>query len=248
MREERGPFGISGVFESPSPGSVTSVIVEVGTALAVVADGLGGHPAGEVASRIAVDTVLGDRPRDGAGLVAAIHHANRMVIEGAMHDASLLGMATTIVAVVISPHEFTVANVGDSEVLALDEQGAVPLSVLDVVRDNVTFRGFASSSLTQYLGGSPPAGELEVHTYSDPLRSDTRLLLCSDGLTGAVPFAEMEDILRHGRGPEVVAALIDEGRHAGVEGRHHHQFLLEVGLSPVQPGAIRPGERPGELC
>lgn len=124
-------------------------------------------------------------------------------------------MATTIVAVVISPDRFTVANVGDSQVFAFLEEGAVPLSVADVVRDDITFRGFDSSTLTQYLGGGSTPAELEVHSCSEPTGFDTRLLLCSDGLTGAVPFAEIEDLLRHGRGPGVVAASIGEGRRAG---------------------------------
>ena len=145
-------FGFGGRTGRHDDGSVEAFTAEDGVCLALVADGLGGHPAGGTASRLVVESVLSDFPQGQDALVSSILRSHRVLVDAMDRDRSLRGMASTIVAVLIAGGECTVANVGDSEAFAVTPAGTVTLTVLDAPRDDIGVRGFRSSTLTQFLG------------------------------------------------------------------------------------------------
>ena len=205
----------------------------------VVADGLGGHPAGDVASDVVVRTVLSAAPIDAQGLVAAVRRADVELGAAVAGNPSYEGMDSTVAAVMLLGSRLVVANVGDSEVLAVGNDGLVPLTVLDVPLDKRHFRSSTTTALTQHLGTRQAPGVLDVHQYVADYRPGVRLLVCTDGLTDVVPLAEIDDILRHRGGVPAVRALLDEALQVGAPD-NVTLVLVEVDGGPqVRRGARR---------
>ena len=130
-------------------------------------------------------------------------------------DLKLRGMASTIVAALFVSDDMFVVNVGDSEAFLLTDGEVTRLTVSDTPRDNVGPRGFRSSTLTQYLGGDAESGDPVVHVHRADTGPGQRLLLCSDGLTSALPMAEIEDLLTHGSGAAAVSTLLAQSLEWG---------------------------------
>jgi len=208
-------FGASGFVPAYEDGIVESVVVSLRSCVAVVADGLGGHPCGDVASRIAVRTVLEASPTGGDELVVAIQQAERAVMEEMDRLSGSQGMATTVAVAVLSDDGLLVANVGDSEVIDVLDDRLVTMTTADVPQDYANFPELASPYLTQFVGGVRSSGAAVPHLYSEGLRPGRRLLLCTDGLTLLVPRAEIADILSQEEGPVAVRLLVDEALRAG---------------------------------
>ena len=102
-------------------------------AIYLVADGMGGHSAGEVASEAAVELAIGhyySDPSDdvGTSLVNAFQEANRLIYEQAQADPSKSGMGTTLVAAVILGRKVYLANVGDSRAYLVNGRGITQIS------------------------------------------------------------------------------------------------------------------------
>ena len=122
-----------------------------GDRLVIVADGLGGHNAGDVASRIAVKTAIGAVPpglEDPAAFGRHLQEANRAVWEAAAADPSLTGMGTTITAALLVPGTETkvfVANVGDSRTYIYRDGDLIQVSVDHTVAQEMGSRGPGSS-------------------------------------------------------------------------------------------------------
>jgi protein phosphatase len=187
--------------------------------LYVVADGMGGHAHGEVASRLAVETIeefikltSGDADvtwpygiddnlsLNGNRLKTAIRFANQKLIEHARSSAGCEGMATTVVAVLVDGNLAEVAHVGDSRIyLVRDEQITRVTSDHSWVNEQVQ-SGIINSEqarnhplrnvVTRALGGRP---DIEVDMQVLEMKSGDRLLLCTDGLT---TMLDDEEILR----------------------------------------------------
>jgi len=171
--------------------------------LYVVADGMGGHQAGEVASRRAVEAVIayyyGDAEHDvGTSLVRAVQAANHQVYTMAQSDPTKAGMGTTLVAVVILGRKVYVANVGDSRAYLINSQGIRQITedhswVEEQVRAGLLTHEQASrhpqrNLVTRALGSKP---EVQVDLFEGELSEGDTLLLCSDGLTGRVTDQEL---------------------------------------------------------
>ena len=199
----------------------------VGDDLAVVADGMGGHRAGEVASAVTVEVLEGMAGRRSlADLVLAVHTANRNITERAAADESLRGMGTTVCVVGMVDEDgehVAVLNVGDSRVY-LYAVGALRRLTED-------------HSLVETLvrEGRITAEEAEVHPQRNvltralgvealvvvdawllsPCEGD-RLLLCSDGLFNELDESRIAEVLAEGDEPEVAARrLAAEAEAAG---------------------------------
>jgi protein phosphatase len=167
--------------------------------LFVVADGMGGHQSGEMASRIAVDRAIRayvDDPASdvGASLRRAIETANRALVTGSPGrggSSQKRDWGTTMVAAVIHGDELWVANVGDSRAYLLRDGRLRQLSHDHSLAAGVgggQIRGIGRHVITRALGRKP---EVEVDLFAPVgLRDGDRLLLCSDGLSG--PVAEEE--------------------------------------------------------
>lgn len=183
---------------------------------AVIADGMGGHEAGNIASQVVVDTIAGfvEAATSEAHIGTMLEAANRRVFEAMYQTGGSPGMGTTIVGVVLSDRKAFVFNVGDSRAYAL-RRGALVQLTRD---DTLSVRGGPSRNrshaLTQSLGGSTKPQSLRPHLQQIALEDKDILLLCSDGLTDMIDNDEIAGILtRHPESPaeQLVAAALDAG-------------------------------------
>lgn len=193
--------------------------------LFVVADGLGGHEAGEIASAIAVQTVRDHAPRraDAHALARAVRAANTAVLRAAREGIGRTGMGTTMTAALIEGGRIVLAHVGDSRAYLLHDGALQPVSedhsmVADMVRRGQITDADARvhpnrSVITRALGTD---SNLVVDTYEVQASTGDRLLLCSDGLSGMLVDEQIAEILSAYRDPGTAAhALIDAANEAG---------------------------------
>ncbi|WP_407297539.1 PP2C family protein-serine/threonine phosphatase [Stutzerimonas zhaodongensis] len=158
-----------------------------------IADGMGGHQCGEVASTLAL-AALERAIEDGEPLDAAVHMANQAVLEAAIDD----GMGTTLVAAHFDGVDFDLAWVGDSRAYLVTANGIVQLSrdhswvqmMIDAGELQPSdARGHAwRNIIMRCLGRGEP---LEIGTCKGTLGADELLLLCSDGLTNELTDAQI---------------------------------------------------------
>jgi len=181
------------------------ILPEIG--LYLLADGMGGARAGEMASRLAVDTVAQvvkeSWQRDPQVLLSAVEEANRRVLEASNSDPQLEGMGTTLVAVLETGEDLAIASVGDSRAYLLDDAGFRAVTedqtwVHEVGRplglDEESLRNHPMRHvLTMAIG---VGGALAVHYYMIHLKPSALLLMCSDGLHGVIEPTVIENILR----------------------------------------------------
>jgi serine/threonine protein phosphatase PrpC len=181
-----------------------------------VADGMGGHAAGEIASQVTVESLQDSEVSSLDALVEAVRTANRAVWERASHDPELRGMGTTLCAIALVPGEageqIVVVNVGDSRVYQLHDGELTQLTddhslVEDLVREGRLSPQEARTHpqrniLTRVLGND---SDVEVDGWSvDPHNGD-RFLLCSDGLFNEVDDDKIASVLRRLADPEDAA-------------------------------------------
>jgi len=189
-------------------------------ALYIVADGMGGHQAGEVASEGAVKLVISQYYKDtshdiGTSLVRAIRAANQMVYEQAQADSTKTGMGTTLVAAVILGRKVYLANVGDSRAYLVHKAGITRITedhswVEEQVRAGLltpeqAMRHPQKNLLTRALGTKP---SVDVDLFEGELGKDDKLLLCSDGLTGRVEDRELASIVNQYAPEEAARRLV----------------------------------------
>lgn len=191
--------------------------------LFVVADGMGGHNAGEVASATALE-VLVSRVDAGTSLAEATSEANTTILTKASGDADLAGMGTTLTAVTIRDGRTAIfAHVGDSRAYLLRGGDLTQITedhsvVEELVRDGRLTPEDAEthphrSILTRALGVED---HVEVDAYEVDLLPGDRLMLCSDGLTSMVRDPVISAALRRERNSQRAAeALVDLANRAG---------------------------------
>lgn len=195
----------------------------------VVADGMGGHQAGDRASALAVDTLGGladapPTPLDRAyTLRRVIEHANRRIYDASAADVRLRGMGTTVVALWLHGGKAHWAHVGDSRLYRLRDGALRALTldhspVGDLVRiGRITPQQAAAFGpmrlLTRSVGTFP---HVQVEAGEDDVRLGDRFLLCSDGLTDVVPDVTLARILSAADDPasatrQLALAALDAG-------------------------------------
>jgi serine/threonine protein phosphatase PrpC len=194
--------------------------------LYVVADGMGGAQAGEVASALAVEEFRGGLTAHGTAeqrLSERVQAANRRIYETAHRRLEHEGMGTTLTAVYLDESNLAVAHVGDSRAYIFRDGELVRLTHDHSLVEELIRRGKLTpeqaaahpqrSIITRALGIEP---EVEVDTWSYPMRAGDLVLLCSDGLTSmisepqiAAVLAEQPDLERAGD------RLIGEANEAG---------------------------------
>jgi serine/threonine protein phosphatase PrpC len=194
--------------------------------LFVVADGMGGAQAGEVASRLAIESFqhgLDDTSDAERSLAAYARAANVSIHERSQADAAHAGMGTTLTAVYVGVEEVAIAHVGDSRAYCLRDGELVRLTDDHSLVDELIRQGKLTpeeavehpqrSVITRALGPEP---EVEIDTRSYRARDGDVYLLCSDGLTTMVPDALLAEILlAHGRLRDAGEALIAAANEAG---------------------------------
>lgn len=216
------------------------VASEIG--LFVLSDGMGGRSSGEVASRLAAETVimqcraasanlslpLAGAQLEGASqagnrLASAIQSANSVVYQASQEDADLRGMGATVVAVMVSEERASIAHAGDSRAYRLRNSELERLTrdhsfIEEQVRRGLMTQREASSStlqnvLMRAIGIEP---EIEVEVNEELFAEGDVLLLCSDGLTKELSDAQIASVLANAERPDAAAEqLVDLANEAG---------------------------------
>ena len=186
----------------------------------LVADGMGGHQAGEVASQQAVELVIDNYYNDpsddvGASLAHAFHLANEKIYSQSLSDPAKNGMGTTLVAAVILGRRVYMANVGDSRAYLINKAGIIQITedhslVEEQVRAGLLTpeqarRHPQRNLVTRALGSR---ASMEVDLFEREIAAGDILLLCSDGLTGRVENQEIAAIVQEAPPQEAVQQLI----------------------------------------
>jgi serine/threonine protein phosphatase PrpC len=221
----------------------------------VVADGMGGAQAGEVASKIAVEVFEQGVPDGGSPeerLADRAREANKRIHNLSKTQHERAGMGTTLTAAYLEDSELAIAHVGDSRAY-LFRDGELKMLTQDhslvaelVQRGKLTEEQAAEhpqrSIITRALGPEPT---VEVDTVTYPVRAGDVLLLCSDGLTSMISDEQVASVLSSTNDLNAAAqALIDEANAAG--GRDNITvvlFRLEeagAGTSVDQPTMVAP--------
>jgi protein phosphatase len=220
--------------------------------LFAVADGLGGHQAGEIASSIAIEKLLESAPRaaDAKALGRAVRLANTAVIEAAETGRGRVGMGTTLTAAMVDGTRIALAHVGDSRAYLLHFGVLQQLThdhsmVADLVRQGQLTaeesRNHPNRSvITRALGSDP---NMLADTFEAEAADGDRLLLATDGLTSMITDTEIERVLASEPTPaDAVDALIDRALAAG---GHDNVtvVVVDIGHAPRhatrQPGGHR---------
>ena len=185
----------------------------------LVADGMGGHPAGEVASRAAIEAMLAGLPRaqtDRAGMSELLHAANAFLFEEMARCPQWLGMGTTLAGIVANRQHVVAFNVGDSRIYRIQDGELQQLSVdhSEAVGMGFFFSRLPARVLSQCLGGFPDASEIDPHVIELPATAGAEYLICSDGLYDMLPDAAIARCLQPDPVRSVQAlfeAAMDEG-------------------------------------
>jgi protein phosphatase len=225
----------------------------VDDSLAIVADGMGGHAAGEVASAMTIDAVYEGFLKNPtvAGLQAAIEAANTSVLRGARENPDHFGMGTTVIAVGLTRDEAgvsspTIFHVGDSRAYQLRDGALRQLSEDHSVAEEWVRMGRLTpdEALThprrhQLTRGVGVDGAIDVDVMSVNAQPGDRLLLCSDGLSNEL---SNEAIARLASSPipldDAVSGLVDAAKQAG--GRDNISVVLlefdqvDVAAKPIR--------------
>ncbi|MCL2654350.1 MAG: Stp1/IreP family PP2C-type Ser/Thr phosphatase [Coriobacteriia bacterium] len=193
--------------------------------LFAVADGLGGHEAGEVASALAIDTLRDHAPRavDGPALVRAVQAANNAILQAGGAGIGREGMGSTMTALMVEHGKAAIAQVGDSRAYLLRGRQLTQLTEDHSVVAAMLRAGHITaeearvhpqrSVITRALGSDP---NLIVDQFEITVLRGDRLLLCSDGLTGMIDDAHIAAILNSQLDPHQAAiALIEAANNAG---------------------------------
>ena len=236
-RRNEDYFGASELSCTSVDGEVVAVVVTGRTCLAVVADGLGGHPGGDIASRVAVEHLIDANPTDPDALLKAFHAANEAMYDAMSQPRGVREMGATAAAVLVMANGLAVVNVGDSAVFECVDERLVQLSTDDVPDRALQLPGIPSSVVTQTLGGRRELVDIEPHLYSDEFGASRRVLLCTDGLTNFVTRDRISETLRDSTGHAAVERLVQLALEAG--GRDNVTVVL---LEPVSLGDMTSSE------
>jgi len=199
--------------------------------LFIVADGMGGHAAGEVASEMAVQIVsrelnemrslIGQAPREKVS--ESIRNANRAIYERTINESDKQGMGTTVSVLLVSGARWLIGQVGDSRVYLLRD-GALTQLTKDhsyvqeqvdaglLTPEQARYHPY-SNVITRCVGAGE---EVEADTFQGDFRAGDVFLVCSDGLTGMVDDRRLQQLLlSRASAGRIVDALIAEANYRG---------------------------------
>jgi len=200
-----------------------------GVNLYVVADGMGGHAGGDIASALAtqhvakVDDVYADSDQAIAALLDAMKEANQNLSDTVTEYAYLAGMGTTMDAVLFTGDIANIAHIGDSRVYLLRDS-----QMTQVTKDHTFVQQLVDAGkiteeealyhprrnvILRVLGDTSEEPEFDIHQLE--VKAGDRLLLCSDGLCGVVPSALIEENMKLADLDEAIELLIDETKEYG---------------------------------
>ena len=195
--------------------------------LFIVADGMGGHKAGDIASRLTVDSVVDKlskvNSKDYISVITdTIIKVNKEVIDKAAESQDYAGMGTTLVVATVFDNILKVANVGDSRLYVVGED------IIQITRDHSLVEEMVINGqldradarvdkrkniITRAIGGE---SKVEAEMFSVELKPEDKILMCSDGLSNMVDDTEILEIIN--REPDIEKAarmLIDAANENG---------------------------------
>ena len=225
--------------------------------LLAIADGMGGHPAGEVASRIAVETLVEslNAVTDvdlGLALKQAYRKANDAIYEAGRADASRAGMGTTLTAALLRGQYATVANVGDSRAYLLRGSGLTQVTRDHTVAEDEVAAGRITSDavrrdprrniLTQVVGTSPRLDGQLPNVFELTLLPGDRLLLCSDGLYDVLDDGDLRHALLNQDPDEAARDLVALARQRGT--RDNASAVVAAAIPTRVPAVTVPQPAP----
>jgi len=197
----------------------------------IVADGMGGHAAGEVASEMAVSNVSRDLGSlNGLGdeqiadrMRGAIRAANGAIFQRTLTEVDKRGMGTTVTAMVLHGARFLIGQVGDSRAYLLRDGSLVQITKDHSYVQEQVDAGYLtpeqarthpySNVITRCVGAN---NDVAPDLYAGTVKPKDLFLLASDGLTGMLEDAELADVLGSGRAPEEqVAELVAAANRSG---------------------------------
>ncbi len=253
-------------------GSYTRESDNASVTLAIVADGIGGHQAGEVAAQIAVDQISedigkasGDDPV--AELSESIITAGRLISESALRDEALKGMGSTIAAAMFVEHRLYIVSVGDSRTYLIRSGEIQQISIDHTWVQEAINHGILTPEeaqnhpnahvLHRHLGGDQDAipdprlrlsadesDEASQANQGMSLYPHDQVLLCSDGLTDLVENHEILEVVSAHSPEESATALVDMARSRG---GHDNITMVIVEVpdaeAPGSGGRLRSGLR-----
>ena len=216
--------------------------------LFAVADGMGGHEAGEVASELTIKTLeqLAPAHPDAQALERAVEAANLNVLQAPSQGIGREGMGTTLTAAMIEGERLLIAQVGDSRAYLLHQGELQQLTrdhslMMDLIDAGQITPEEARvhpnrSVITRAIGSDP---HMKPDIYELNISAGDRLLLCSDGLSTMLEDDEIQTIMRHTPSPQQCASdLVDAALQAGgydnvtvvvvdIEGFKHNKVVKE---------------------
>ena len=206
------------VVDSDHP--TTAVFTVDPPSLIAVLDGMGGHPAGDIAAALAAEVIASGSSQvtTEPGLVSLVGDANRFLYEAMRVHPGLRDMGTTIAGVLFTTDTVIVFHVGDSRVYLHTGEGLTQVTVDD----------WDEGYITQTLGGYPWFHPIQVHTTAVPLRSG-RVLAATDGLFGLTDRARLSQAMN---GP--LEAVPDQLLKAAIESGNTDDFSVAV-VEPTEP-------------
>lgn len=196
--------------------------------LFLVADGMGGHRAGDYASKCTIETVIEMCSKSkGKKLVSAITdaitEANSRVRRKAMEDSNMIGMGTTLVLATIEDNILTVANVGDSRLYVMSDDGIRQITrdhslVEEMIRMGGIDRNSARNHpdkniITRAIGAS---SNVNVDFFEVELKDGDVIFMCSDGLSNMIEDDEIYEITQNSDSLDDAATkLVDTANENG---------------------------------
>ncbi len=191
--------------------------------LYVVADGMGGHASGEVASEIAVKAIE-QQVKQGDSLVEAIELAHHAIVQGVKTGIGKAGMGTTVVAVLLQGSAYTLAWVGDSRAYLWHDglsQLSKDHSLVQMLLDSKQIteaeaRLHPRKNIIYQSLGAMEVEQAKVSMKQGVLYKNQKIILCSDGLSDEVDAQQMSEIIARSKNNkelvgQLVAAAIDNG-------------------------------------
>lgn len=194
----------------------------------IIADGMGGHNSGEIASKMAVDFISNHILRfaekfaveDGicAAIEEAMQKANKTVYGESMANEANYGMGTTLIVAVVTGKKLYIGHIGDSRVYMYRN------NTLKLLTKDHTFIGelMRNGSLTEEEAAGHPNRNMltralgceenvDIDIYKYDIRENDLILLCTDGLTNMLSEAEIGEIIKNTDDPEIICSKLIDG-------------------------------------
>lgn len=192
--------------------------------LVAVADGMGGHNAGEVASRLCMEALAKINNPTKENLIRTLNEANRSLYSQMEVNPGQAGMGTTVAGMAFGSDGLLCFHVGDSRVYRFQggflNQLTKDNSTAQVLEDIGVFehgepRPETMHTLTQAIGGRTHFVEIEPHVQEVRVKSHGKFIVCTDGLTDYTDLDSLEDAAGGEDLKEVCQSLLEEAIHAG---------------------------------